>query len=170
MRRIISVISLVTASIFAMLFVSPTVYAADSSCDSYVFAIPAWYNGLMGRSSGSCQFEAEKMGGADKDKPDVVRTAGKIGSNVVQALMVIAAYVAVFFLIKDALRNILNTAYFWATVIAVIAIIIAGFFYTTSMNNPNQVARAKNAILYAIVGLVVVIMAFAITNFVMEAV
>ena len=82
MRRIISVISLVTASIFAMLFVSPTVYAADSSCDSYVFAIPAWYNGLMGRSSGSCQFEAEKMGGAEKDKPDVVRTAGKIGSNI----------------------------------------------------------------------------------------
>jgi hypothetical protein cdiviTM7_00612 len=70
---------------------------------------------------------------------------------------------------NDVLRNILNTAYFWATVIAVIAIIIAGFFYTTSMNNPNQVARAKNAILYAIVGLVVVIMAFAITNFVMEA-
>ena len=140
MRRIISVISLVTASIFAMLFVSPTVYAADSSCDSYVFAIPAWYKGLMGRSSGSCQFEAEKMGGAEKDKPDVVRTAGKIGSNIVQALMVIAAYVAVFFLIKG------------------------GFTYIYSAGSAENISNAKKTIQNALIGLVIAVMAASIVN------
>jgi hypothetical protein len=140
MRRIISVIGLVTASIFAMLFVSPAAYAADSSCDSYVFAIPAWYNGLMGRSSGSCQFEAEKMGGAEKDKPDVVRTAGKIGSNIVQALMVIAAYVAVFFLIKG------------------------GFTYIYSAGSAENISNAKKTIQNALIGLVIAVMAASIVN------
>lgn len=71
---------------------------------------------------------------------------------------------------NSVLTNVLNTAYFWAGVIAVIVIVIAGFMYTTSQSDPGRVARAKNAILYAIVGLVIVLGAFAITNFVLGAI
>ena len=64
-------------------------------------------------------------------------------------------------------QGLLNSAYYWATIVAVIVIVIAGFMYTTSQGDPNKVARAKNAILYAIVGLIIVLAAVAIVNFIL---
>lgn len=69
---------------------------------------------------------------------------------------------------KTVSRNILMPVYFWAAVVAVIVIIAAGFFYVTSNGNAQQVARAKNAILSAIIGLVVVMVAYGITTIVMN--
>lgn len=68
-----------------------------------------------------------------------------------------------------ALKNILNGVYFWAGAVAIIVIVIAGFLYTTSNGDSAQLTRAKNAILGACIGLVVVIFAFGITNFVLGA-
>lgn len=70
---------------------------------------------------------------------------------------------------KTIMTNILNPVYFWAGVIAVIVIVAAGFYYTTSNGNSAQVARAKNAILGAVVGLIVILAAFAITSFITGA-
>ena len=64
-------------------------------------------------------------------------------------------------------QGLLNSAYYWATIVAVVVIVIAGFMYTTSQGDPNKVARAKNAILYAIVGLIIVLAAVAIVNFIL---
>ena len=66
------------------------------------------------------------------------------------------------------MQGLLNSAYYWATIVAVIVIVIAGFMYTTSQGDPNKVARAKNAILYAIVGLIIVLAAVAIVNFILD--
>lgn len=66
----------------------------------------------------------------------------------------------------DAITGILNTAYFAAGVVAVIVIIVSGFFYVTSQGDPGKVKRGKDGILYSVVGLVVVLTAFLITNFV----
>ena len=66
--------------------------------------------------------------------------------------------------------NILNTVYFWAGVVAVIVIIVAGFYYTLSQDDSQRVSRAKNAILGATIGLVVIFVAYAITAIVIEAV
>lgn len=66
----------------------------------------------------------------------------------------------------DILLNVLNAAYFIAGFIAVVMIIIAGIMYTTSAGNANSVTKAKNMIIYSVAGLVVIILAFAITNFV----
>ena len=66
----------------------------------------------------------------------------------------------------DLLKNALNLTYFLAGVIAVIVIIVAGLMYTTSSGDSGRVAKAKNLLTYAIVGLVVVMSAFVITNFV----
>lgn len=68
-----------------------------------------------------------------------------------------------------ALKGVLNGVYFWAAAIAVIIIVVAGFLYTTSNGDPAQVTKAKNAILGAVIGLVIVIFAFGITNFVLGA-
>lgn len=61
------------------------------------------------------------------------------------------------------IANILYPVYFWAGVAAVIVIIVAGFFFVTSHGDPNLVTRAKNAIIGAVIGLVVIFLAFAIT-------
>lgn len=66
----------------------------------------------------------------------------------------------------DLLVNGLNIAYFIAGTVAVITIIVAGIMYATSAGEASNVTKAKNLILYAIVGLVIVLSAFAITNFV----
>lgn len=67
---------------------------------------------------------------------------------------------------NTAVTGILNTVYGWAGILCVIIIVVAGFIYTTSNATPQRITRAKDAIVYALVGLVVILMAFTITNFV----
>lgn len=64
------------------------------------------------------------------------------------------------------LANVLNTAYFVGGAIAVLVIIVAGYIYVTSANESKNIEQAKNAITYSVIGLVVVLLAFVITNFV----
>lgn len=66
----------------------------------------------------------------------------------------------------NVIKNILLPVYFWAGTLAVIVIIIAGYLYVTSSGNQQQTVRAKNAIIGACVGLVVILGAFAITTYV----
>ena len=62
--------------------------------------------------------------------------------------------------------NILNIVYFALGVVAVIMIILSGYQYLTANGEPAKAQKAMQSILYAAIGLVVVIGAFAITNFV----
>jgi len=64
------------------------------------------------------------------------------------------------------IADILGIVYFIAGIVAVIVIIIAGYMYTTSGGDAGAVKRAKNMILYAVVGIVVIALAFTITQFV----
>ena len=64
------------------------------------------------------------------------------------------------------LAGVLSTVYWAAGITAVIVIIIAGILYATSDGDANKVKRAKDAILYSVVGLMFVMMAFLITKFV----
>lgn len=66
----------------------------------------------------------------------------------------------------DIVKNIINTMLIVLGMIAVIMIVIGGIRYTTSNGDASQIKAAKETILYAVVGLVVAIMAFAIVNFV----
>lgn len=67
---------------------------------------------------------------------------------------------------NTAWQELLNTAYFIAGIVAVLVIVVAGIYYTTSSGDTSQIQRAKNAILYAVIGLIIIIMAFTITQFV----
>lgn len=67
---------------------------------------------------------------------------------------------------SQVLEKILDTVYFFAGAAAVIAIIMGGFWYVTGGDNPQQVQKGKNAIIYASIGLILVLFAFAITGFV----
>ena len=67
---------------------------------------------------------------------------------------------------EELFNNGLDIMYFLLGAIAVIIIIVAGIFYATSNGNSNTVVKAKNTILYAVVGLVIVLLAFTITQFI----
>lgn len=66
----------------------------------------------------------------------------------------------------DIIKNVINVLLYAAGIIAVIMIIIGGINYALSSGDNAKVASAKNTVLYAVVGLVVASLAFAIVNFV----
>lgn len=67
---------------------------------------------------------------------------------------------------NDVFNGVLTMVYFFAAVAAVITIVVAGILYATADGDPGKVKTARNAIIYAVVGLLVVLMAFVITSFV----
>ena len=64
---------------------------------------------------------------------------------------------------------ILNIVYSIIGIVAVVMVVIGGVSYATSQGDPGRLKKAKDTILYGIIGLVIVLMAFAITNFVLDA-
>lgn len=66
--------------------------------------------------------------------------------------------------------TIVNVLLFIIGAICVIMLIWGGIRYTTSGGNSASVTAAKNTILYAIIGLVIAFLAFAIVNWVLGAV
>lgn len=67
------------------------------------------------------------------------------------------------------IKSIINILLFLIGAIAVIMIIIGGIRYVVSGGDQGAITGAKNTILYAIIGLVVAILAYAIINFVIGA-
>lgn len=65
-------------------------------------------------------------------------------------------------------RTITNVLLFIIGAVSVIMLIIGGFRYVTSQGDSSQVASAKNTILYAIIGLIIAILAFAVVSFVTD--
>lgn len=66
-------------------------------------------------------------------------------------------------------RTITNVLLFILGAISVIMIIIGGLRYVISGGNSTAVTAAKNTILYAIVGVIVALLAYAIINFVLNS-
>ena len=62
-------------------------------------------------------------------------------------------------------RAIVNIMLFIVGAVAVIMLIVGGLRYVISSGDQNQVTAAKNTILYAIVGIVVAVLAFAVVSF-----
>lgn len=70
--------------------------------------------------------------------------------------------------INVVFRNVANTLIFIVGAIAVIMLIIGGLRYVLSSGNKEAVEGAKNTILYAIIGIIVAILAFAAVQFVLR--
>jgi hypothetical protein len=63
-------------------------------------------------------------------------------------------------------QTVSNVLIFIVGAIAVIMLIIGGLRYVISQGDKGNVESAKNTILYAVIGIVVAVMAYAIVNFV----
>ncbi len=66
------------------------------------------------------------------------------------------------------ITNILNAVIGAIGILAVVIIIIGGVSYMTSSGDAQKVKKAKDTILYGVIGLVIVALAFAIVNFVIK--
>ena len=72
---------------------------------------------------------------------------------------------------KDTLMptilNVIRAVLGVLALVTVAVIIIGGIQYATSMGEAGQVAKAKNIIIYAVIGLIISLLAFVIVNFVL---
>lgn len=66
---------------------------------------------------------------------------------------------------QSMVATVINIILFIVGIIAVIMIIVGGIRYVLSGGDASGVQGAKNTILYAVIGLVVALLAFAIVNF-----
>lgn len=83
--------------------------------------------------------------------PDDIKAANGCGGNSKQ--------------LPDAVTNILNAVIGGIGIVAVIFIVVGGVHYMTSAGDPGKIEKAKKTILYAVIGLIICALAFAITNF-----
>ena len=72
--------------------------------------------------------------------------------------------------LETTITDVINVILYIVGILAVVMIIIGGIQYTTSGGDQAAVTKAKNTILYGIVGLVIAILAYAIVNFVIRKV
>ena len=70
--------------------------------------------------------------------------------------------------IKSTLEFALNLISIIAGVIAVIMVVISGIKFMTSQGDPGQVSSARQSIIYAVVGVVIVALSQVIVNFVVS--
>lgn len=66
-------------------------------------------------------------------------------------------------------EDIVNVMLYVLGAIAVIMIVIGGIRYATSGGDSSSIKGAKDTILYAVIGLIVAILAYAIVNFVLDS-
>jgi cytochrome bd-type quinol oxidase subunit 2 len=72
--------------------------------------------------------------------------------------------------INNIIRDIVNIFSLIVGIVSVIMIIYGGFSYVTSGGDSGKVGNAKNTIIYAIIGLVIVALAQFIVQFVLDKV
>lgn len=69
--------------------------------------------------------------------------------------------------LTELIKNIINIVLGVVGIIAVVMMIMGGISFITSQGDAGKVTKARNTILYGVVGLIVALLAFAIVNFVL---
>lgn len=70
--------------------------------------------------------------------------------------------------LMETVQVIINVALSVLGIVAVVMIIMGGVQYTTSSGDPAKAQKARNTIMYGVIGLVIALLAFAIVNFVLS--
>jgi hypothetical protein len=65
----------------------------------------------------------------------------------------------------DTIIRIINALLVLAAIAAIVFVIIGGVRYITAQGDEDAIAAAKNTIIYAIIGIIVIILAAVIVNF-----
>ena len=70
----------------------------------------------------------------------------------------------------DNITAIINAVIGVLGIVCVVVMIIGGVNYMTSSGDTGKVKKAKDTILYGLIGLVVCVLAFALVNFVIKSI
>ena len=70
--------------------------------------------------------------------------------------------------ILEPVMKVYNLIKYSATVIAVLVLLFAGLSYMTSGSNPGKREKAKNMVMYVVIGLMVIWVAPLIVNFIVS--
>lgn len=71
---------------------------------------------------------------------------------------------------NDVVINIFNLVFAILTGIAFISVVYGGFKYVLSRGEPDKIGKAKDIIMYSLIGLVVAFCAFGIVNILLKAI
>ena len=69
--------------------------------------------------------------------------------------------------LMGTLNTVINVVLAVVGFVAVIMIILGGISFITSQGDSSKVTKARNTILYGVIGLVIALLAYAIVNFVL---
>lgn len=72
--------------------------------------------------------------------------------------------------IGDVAKNIINVVITVLGLVAVLFVVIGGVNYTTSQGDPQKTKKARDTILYAILGVILAVLAYTIVNFVISGI
>lgn len=143
MRRIFFCLTLIFSLLVGATVVTTTSYALDKKAEQGFRA------GLF-EAGGIDPDECKDAGGTVKDNSCVDKDGKPIDS------------------VSKMLQSIINLLLFISGILAVILIVVGGFRYVTSNGDSGAASKAKNTIIYAAIGLVIAIMAYAIVNFILD--
>lgn len=101
------------------------------------------------------QIQGGLCAGSNLNVNNIDNPSGNCSSDAVQRL-------------NSIIRKFVNLLSAIVGVVAVIMIIVGGFRYITSGGNDTSITSAKNTILYAIIGLIIVALAQIIVHFVLH--
>jgi hypothetical protein len=69
---------------------------------------------------------------------------------------------------NDLVKTIINVLLYIVGLLAVVMIIVGGILYAISSGDPSKITKAKNTIVYSVVGLILAFIAYAIVNWVIQ--
>ena len=103
--------------------------------------------GLVGYGATAAAYDIECTAGSNQEECALIQQQGLADGN-------------------GQVRNVINVLMMLLGAIAVIVIIYGGFPYVTSQGDAAKVTAAKRTILYAVIGIIVALLAYAIVQFV----
>ena len=146
----ISKIKMVAVSFVMALAMTGTAMAVPSPEDPNPAASGSGSGSGTGSGSGSVDCDTYLEQGKTKEDTDC--QAQKNGANTD---------------LQGTVKNVLQIIIGLVGILSVVMIIFGGIQYTTSAGDAQKVTKAKNTILYAIIGLVISLLAFAIVTWVL---
>ena len=171
MKKTLRTITLIFASILTLgaLFTAPTFAATDAECQGYEqkYNTANETNDEVNKAKYAELIEKECK---SDPVPATGGTSGTVGdvcsANVAQAVKDAAGCSGTSDGISKVIINVINGVVGILALVATVAVIVGGVQYMTSTGDPGKTKKAKDTILYALIGLIICALAYVIVNFV----
>ena len=70
--------------------------------------------------------------------------------------------------VRDFVKKMINFALPYLALAAFLGYVAAGFMYVTAFGNDEQIEKAKNILIWSSVGIIIVILSYAVTDLLTE--